>query len=101
MFGWLNSWVVVCLVGWLVDWLVGWLVGWFVCLFVGFLIVWYYSFSVSWLRCLLVTWFRFYKGCSLIRSSRQLSLLEEFPGGNQVDGLPPAHRLQQISTSKT
>ena len=25
-------------------------------------------------------------------SSRKLSLLGEFPGGNQVDGLPPAYR---------
>ena len=28
---------------------------------------------------------------SSLRSSRKLSLLGEFPGGNQVDGLPPAY----------
>ena len=30
-----------------------------------------------------------------VRSSRKLSLLGEFPGGNKVDGLPPAHRASQ------
>ena len=30
---------------------------------------------------------------SSLRSSRKLSLLGEFPGGDQVDGLPPAYRL--------
>ena len=59
------------------------------------------SLLFSWSPCawFVFCWFGWVFGCRLgsivrvffVRSSRKLSLLGEFPGGNQVDGLPPAY----------
>ena len=46
-------------------------------------------------RCLVVGFVRSVVFSSL-RSCRKLSLLGEFPGGNQVDGLPPAYRFKTL-----
>jgi hypothetical protein len=52
-------------------------------------------FVVGSVRCLVVGLVRSFVFSSL-HSSRKLSLLGEFPGGNQVDGLPPVASPQRF-----
>ena len=65
------------------------------------------SLLFSWSHCawFVSCWFGLVFSCRLgstvrvffVHSSRKLSLLGEFPGGNQVDGLPPAYRCFIVS----
>ena len=69
------------------------------------------SLLFSWSPCawFVFCWFGWVFGCRLgsivrvffVRSSRKLSLLGEFPGGNQVDGLPPACRNSAHATEES